>query len=313
MLKHPISAFFRLFATLAWLAACVVSLWAPTSLYFYIQATGGWSDLGNTWPYALMLFGFVAVAIYAARMAHKEYKEALPALRADTPIRLGGLLPPRRRRPQPFVPTRYPLSDTLRAELRTLIETLQSAGMLHPAEVSIDEIIERAETFDEWSEVDLYTAMNVLDALQLERKRPFANIAFFPAETDTAESDAVQIVHELARLCGRSQELSAVRVRWISAREIVPAQGGSTPAPNAVAELELGGEHHAVPFVLYPRNFPVGLVEGLAKVLVAADDPRQFVWDFFDGFFSVSYLTPAQTAKVNGAERAEIPRFAAVQ
>jgi hypothetical protein len=32
------------------------------------------------------------------------------------------------------------------------------------------------------------------------------------------------------------------------------------------------------------------LIEGLAKVLVAADDPRRFVCDFFDSFFSVSYL-----------------------
>jgi hypothetical protein len=185
--------------------------------------------------------------------------------------------------------------------------------MLQPAEATSDEIIDRAETFDEWSEVDLYMAMQVLDALQFERGRPFANLAFFPAETDTPESDAAQIVHELARLGGRSQQLSGVRVRWIGEREIAPASGGSTPAPNAVAELELGGEPHAVPFVLYPRTFPLGLVEGLAKILAADDDPRQFVWDFFDSFFAVSYLTPGQTAAVNGAEQAKIPRFAVVQ
>jgi hypothetical protein len=311
MLKHPISAFFRLFPSLAWLVACAVTLWMLASLYVSMHAQDRWNDLGTVWPYIFILLGFVAVAIYAARMAHKEYKEALPALRADTPIRLGLLMP--RRRPQPFAPTRHPLSDALRAELRKLIETLKSAGMLQPAEATSDEIIDRAETFDEWSEVDLYMAMQVLDALQFERGRPFANLAFFPAETDTPESDVAQIVHELARLCGRSQELSGVRVRWIGEREIAPASGGSTPAPNAVAELELGGEPHAVPFVLYPRTFPVGLVEGLAKILAADDDPRQFVWDFFDGFFAVSYLTPGQTAAVNSAEQAKIPRFAVVQ
>ena len=311
MLKHPISAFLRLFPWLAWLATCAITLWFTASLYLDMRAQARWSDLGKAWPYAFILIGFVAVAIYAARMAHKEYKEVLPALRADTPIRLGLLMP--RRRPQPFAPTRYPLSDTLRAELRKLMETLTSAGMLQPAEATLEEIVDRAETFDEWSEVDLYMAMTVLDALQFERGRPFANIAFFPAETDTPEPDATKIVHELARLCGRSRELSGVRVRWIGEREIVPAPGGAFPPPNAVAELELSGEPHAVPFVLYPRNFPAGLVEGVAKALVAADHPRQFVWDFFDSFFAVSYLTPGQTAAVNSVEREETPRFVAVQ
>jgi hypothetical protein len=309
-LKHPLSAFFRLFPALGWLVACAAALWAPATLYFDLQARARGSDPGQAWPYALML-GFVAVAIYAARMAYKEYKEALPALRADTPIRLGSLLP--RRRPQPFTPTRYPLSDTLRAELRKLIETLQSAGMLQPAEVAIDEVIDRAETFDEWSEVDLYMAMNVLHALHRERGRPFANIAFFLADEETEESDVVKIVHEIARLCGRPQELSAVRVRWIAEREIVPIPGGSLRLPNAVAEFELGGEHHAVPFVLYRKNLPDGLIQGLAKILVSADDPRRFVWDFFDSFFSVSYLTQAQTSTVNGAERTEVPRFEEVR
>lgn len=310
-MKHPISAFFRLLPTLSWLAACAVALWVPARLSLYMQARGRWSDLGEAWPYALMLLGFVAVAIYSARMAHKEYRDALPALRADTPIRLGLLM--RRRRPPPFTPTRYPLSETLRAELRKLIETLQSAGMLQPAEVAIDEVIERAETFDEWSQVDLYMAMHVLHVLESERGRPFTNIAFFPADVETDESDVVKIVRELVRLCGRSQELSAVRVRSINGGALVPTAAGSLPPPNAVAEFELGGERHAVPFVLYPKNLPEGLIEGLAKVLVADDDPRRFVWDFFDSFFTVSYLTPAQTSTVNSAEREEIPRFAIVR
>ena len=252
MLKHPISAFFRLFPMLAWLAACAVTLWMPASLYVSMQAQGRWNDLGKAWPSALLLLGFVAVAIYAARMAHKEYKEALPALRADTPMRLGL---PLRRRPPPFTPTRSPLSDTLRTELRKLIETLQSAGMLQPGEVTIDAVIDCAETLDEWSEVDLYMAMNVLHALESERGRPFANIAFFAADAETDESDLVRIVHELVRLCGRTQQLGAVRVRPIGTDSFVPAPRGSFPAPNATAEFELDGERHAVPFVLYRKNF----------------------------------------------------------
>lgn len=140
---------------------------------------------------------------------------------------------------------------------------MRRAGMLQSGEITIDEVIDRAETFDEWSEVDLYMAMNVLHALRSEREQPFANIAFFLADAETDESDAAK----------------------------------------------LGTEHHAVPFVLYRKNLPGGLIEALARILTSADDPRRFVWDNFDSFLSVSYLTPAQTSMVNSAEREKFPRF----
>lgn len=291
MYKHPISAFLRVLPAVSWLAACAVALWMPLRLFLYPPT--------RTWPYAFILLGFVAVAIYSARMAYKEYKEALPALRADQPIRLGLA---RRRRPPPFTPTRYPLSETLRAELRQVIETLQSAGMLHPGEVAMDEVIDRAEIFDEWSKVDLYMALNVLHDLRRGRAQPFGNIAFFPTHAEIDEGDIAKIIQELVRLGGRLSELSAVRMRSVSGLKIVPASAGFPP-PNAVAEFNLGTEHQAVPFVFYPKSLPGGLIEALAKILTSAEDPRRFVWDNFDSFFSVSYLTPSQTALVNSAER----------
>jgi hypothetical protein len=135
-------------------------------------------------PALLWLLAF-AVAAYSARAAYQEHKEALPALRADRPITLGL---PRRLRPKPLTPTRYPLSEALRAELRNLIATLENAGMLLPGEVAIDEFIDRTETFDEWSSVDLYLAMNVLHAQHHERRRPFANLAFFAISTVSSPS-----------------------------------------------------------------------------------------------------------------------------
>jgi hypothetical protein len=151
-------------------------------------------------------------------------------------------------------------------------------------------------------------AMMVLDSLRAEHQRAFANIAFFPENVETNESDVVNIVHELVRLCGRSDELSAVRVRSINGGKIVPVHSGFPP-PNAVAEFDLGTEHHTVPFVFYSKNLPGGLMEALARILTRTDDPRRFVWDNFDNFFSVSYLTPAQTSMVNSAEREKFPRF----
>jgi hypothetical protein len=291
MYKHPISAFFRVLPAVSWLTACGIALWMPLRLFL--------DPALRTWPYSFMLLGFVAVAIYAARMAYKEYQAALPALRADQPIRLGL---PRRRRPQPFTPTRHPLSETLRAEVRRLIESLQSAGMLQPGEVAIDELIDRAEVFDKWSKVDLYMALTMLHDLSRGRAQPFANLAFFLTDIEAEEADAANIIQELVRLCGRSSELSDLRMSSISGGKVVPASGAS-PLPNAVAEFTLGTEHHAVPFVFYAKTLPGGLAEALAKILTRADDPRRFVWDNFDSFFSVSYLTPAQTALVNSAER----------
>lgn len=64
-----------------------------------------------------------------------------------------------------------------------------------------------------------------------------------------------------------------------------------------------------MPFVLYNKNLPGGLIEALARILTSADDSRRFVWDNFDGFFSVSYLAPAQTSMVNSAEQERFPRF----
>lgn len=305
MYKHPISAFFRLLPALSWLAACTIAVWVPLRLSLNMHAEGRWGDVARGWPDALMLLGFVAVAIYAARMAYKEYKQALPALLADTPIGLGL---PLRWRPQPFTPTRYPLSDTLRAELHKLIETLGGAGMLQSGEVAIDEILDRAETFDEWSTVDLYMAMNVLHVLRSERERPFANIAFFLNDVETDESDAMMIVWELARLCGRSREVGAVRVRSVSGGKIVPAHG-EFPVPNAVAEFELGTEHHAVSFVLYRKSLPGGLIEALARIFTHPYDPRRFVWDNFGSFFSVCYLTPTQTSMINQRRAGEVSRF----
>jgi hypothetical protein len=63
---------------------------------------------------------------------------------------------------------------------------------------------------------------------------------------------------------------------------------------------------------LYTKLLPGGLVEALAKILAPTDDPRRFVWDNFDGFFAVSYLTPEQISMVNNAEQQQVPRFAVV-
>jgi hypothetical protein len=308
MYKQPLSTLGRLLPALLWLVACALALRMSLSFYLPLHSEGHWRDVTHAWPAMLGLLGFVVVAICTAYMACKEYQAALPASRADTALRRGLSS---HGQPQPLARTRYPLPTALQAELQELLQTLQNAGMLLSGEVAPGEVLDCAETCDEWSEVDLYMAMHVLHALHDERQRFFTNIAFIVADPD--DPDAVtNIVQEFARVCGRSHEISAVRVRSTGAGKIAPAPGGSFPSPNAVAEFELGTEQHAVPFVLYRKDLPGGLLEALAKILITADDPRRFVWACFDSFFSVCYLTPTQTSTVNSAERAEFPRFEAV-
>jgi hypothetical protein len=310
MYKHPVSALVRLFPSIAWIGVCVLCLWMPIRLYLTLFIPGRWNDPGKAAPEVLMLLGFIALAIYAARMARKEYREALPALRADVPIRIGL---PITRRPRTFTPTTHPLNEELRIKLRRIIETLQSAAVLQPDEVQLEEVVACAETVDDYSEMDLYNVMHVLHALQWQRKRPFANLVFVAAQVETDETDAIAIVREFARLSGQAQQLGAIRVQGIDGGKIVAARGGEFPPPNAVAEFTLGAQQFSVPFVLYGKTLPGGLMEHLAKIFARDGDPRYFAWENFDSFFSVCYLTAANIAAINSALPREFPVFEAIR
>jgi hypothetical protein len=311
MYKHPVSALVRLFPSIAWVGVCVMCLWMPVGLYLQLFTPGRWNDPGKAVPEALLLLGFIAVAVYGARMARKEYKEALPALRADTPIRIG--LPITRRTQRAYTPTTYLLKEELRIELRRIIESLQAAEVLQPGEAPLEDVIACAETVDDYSEMDLYNVMHVLQALHLQRKRPFANLAFLEAQVETDEADAIAIIREFARLSGQTQRLDAIRVQAIDGGKIAPARGGEFPPPNAVAEFTLGTQHYSVPFVLYGKNLPGGLMEELAKICIRDGDARRFVWENFDGFFSISYLTTANTAALNNALPNDFPVFETIR
>ena len=190
---------------------------------------------------------------------------------------------------------------------------LQAAEVLQPDEVRLEDVIECAETLDDFSEMDIYTVMTVLQALQLQRERPFANLAFVADQVETDETEAIAIIHEFARLSGQSQQLGAVRVQAIDGGRIAPARRGEFPPPNAVAEFALGTQRCSVPFVLYSKNLPGGLIERLAKIFTRDGDARHFVWENFDSFFSLSYLTTANTAALNNALPGEFPVFEAIR
>lgn len=291
MLKHPISALVRLLPALMWLV--VIAYCGTFSLSVLAnQALGAneWSAL-----YILFALGFLAVAVYGAIQAYREFKRVLPALRADTPIRIGF---PRKRRPPAYVPTRHPMAEALRGKLRQMIEGLEGAGALQTGEVAFDDVLLCAEMDDEYSDIDIYNVVRVLSALAWQRKRPFANLAFFMDSVEYATDDAVTMVREFARLCDRTAELGAVEVQGIDGGKIIPAGRGTFPPANAVVEFDLGGSRCSVPFTMYYKNLPMGLMEGLASAFALPADSRRFARGGYDESV-VSYLEPEKVTVLN--------------
>ena len=105
MYKHPVSAAVRLLPALCWLIAAAVCAWMSARLSLLLLTPDKWDVPDRPWTELAFVCGFVGVAVYSVRMAYKEYKEALPAIRADQP-----LWPPlpRRPRPRPLPPRSRP-------------------------------------------------------------------------------------------------------------------------------------------------------------------------------------------------------------
>jgi hypothetical protein len=299
VLKHPVSALIRLLPALLWLFVLAYTLSFVRAVLFFPRETERTAlDFG----FAL---GFLAVAIYAGVQAFRECKRVLPALRADTSV-WTGLLP---RRPKPIPPRqRHPLTEPLRARLRELVDLLQTAGILQSAEVIYEQIIECAEMEDDYSTIDMDDVVRVLMSVKHERGRPFANLTFFVDQFEYRAEDAVDMVREFARLCGRSAGLGAVvRVKGIDGGEVVPAGRGTFPPHNARVEFELDGRPRVVSFVMYYKNLPLGLTHGLAREFAPAG-PRVFASGGFDDM-TISFLDPVKVEALNRALSSEFDHF----
>lgn len=264
----------------AWLGAAVVVLWMSASVI------GPEPDVED----AAVSLGFVAVAIWCLRMAWKE----LGAARTEFPLASPASL----RRDLPAVPSPWsprPLQAPLCAELLRLIGALRAAGILEPAEASSEEIIDCAERLDDFVEMDLAELAHMLRVLREERDQPFAHLAFFPDQVETTADDPLEMVHELARISGRSGLLCSARFSMTG--EI--ASRGKYPPPNALVEFDVEGQAHAIPFVMDAKNAPIGLMEGLARVLTRPSDPRRFFEAGFDDLWIVVFQSPEKIATLN--------------
>jgi hypothetical protein len=295
MYKHPFSAAIHMLPAASWIGAFAVCAWPAVRLSPLLLAPDTWHQTQKPWFALLFFCGFVAVAIYCVRMAYKEYKEALPALRADRPL-LEPQQPNRK-----YVPTRYPLAETQKIQLQTAFATLLATGVLRADEVTFEELVDCAEMLDDYSRWDCSEAIvvfNVLSALHSDG-RQFHNLAFVADQVEVEDNDILTIVREFARLAGQTDQLRSLRLKGIGGGEIVLARRGELPPDNAVVEFQLASHHCAVPFVMYGKNSPLGLMETLPEMLIPAGESRRFFSAYFDAFLAVTYLSADQIATLN--------------
>lgn len=196
---------------------------------------------------------------------------------------------------------RYPLPETQKIQLQTAFATLLATGALRDDDVTIQELIECAETLDDYSARDCSEALvifSVLNALQATQGR-FQNLTFIADQVEVDEHGVLTIVREFARLAGRAHQLHAMKLRGIDGGEIALARRGELPPDNAIVEFQLASRRCALPFVMYGKNIPLGVMETLPDVLVADDEPRRFFSAYFDAFLVVTYLSADQIATLN--------------
>ena len=264
-----------------WLGCAVASTWLAF-LMISRKPTPGTVAVG---------LGCIALAIWSVRMALNARREARAASAIPPPPFLRGPPPP----VEPPPEKRYSLAEPLRAELLRMIGLLEAAGMLEPGEVSRDEIIACAER-DDFAEMDMVTVLGILDISRGERVSPLRHLAFFQDQVETIEGDALDMVREMVRISGRGASLHGLRC--VKTGAIAPR--GQFPPPNAVVEFQLDGQACALPFVLYSKNIPGGLMEGLARVLTRPDDGRRFFEAGSENLVICGYLAPEHVDALQG-------------
>lgn len=196
---------------------------------------------------------------------------------------------------------RFPLPNTQKIQLQTAFATLIATGVLRSGDVTFEELVDCAETLDDYSQWDCSEALmvfNVLSALHWQGRR-FHNLAFVADQVEVDEQSVLAIVREFARLSAQADQLHALNLTGIDGGEVVLARRGELPPDNARVEFQLGPRQCTVPFVMYGKNIPIGLMETLPEMLLPADEPRRFFSAYFDTFLVVTCLSADQVATLN--------------
>jgi hypothetical protein len=226
----------------------------------------------------LLVGGLFVITVCGALIAYKKYRKA----------------------PRPAL-QRFPLPETQKIQLQSAFATLLATGALHEEDVTFPELVDCAETLDDFSARDCSEALvifSVLNALQ-SQDRCFHNLTFIADQVEVDEHRVFAIVREFARLAGRENRLRALKLQGIDGGEIVLARRGELPPDNAKVEFLLDSHPCTVPFVMYGKNIPLGLMETLPEILGSDGESRRFFSAYFEAFLAVTYLSADQVATLN--------------
>ncbi|MCV7201754.1 hypothetical protein H7J71_06965 [Mycolicibacterium peregrinum] len=266
--------------------------WIGPLLYLGCGLGMGWlalRSIPNTpMPNQLMAWGILAFGLGCLRQAYKEFLEARADELLYSPPDPDGPASPR---------WRHPLTPELRDQLLSRLVLLETAGILDPGEVSDDEVIECAEHTDVFEDIDSHAVVMILESLADVRDPPLNHFAFFTNQVEFYDDDTFEIVREFARISGYDGPLRQIRFDTTDDCQ----RPSLDPTPNAVIEFETGTARYSLPFTVYAKYLPDGLIEQLAPIFSPSDRAERFYisWDSMN--LDVTYTTPAQIAEFNAA------------
>ncbi|OBB33212.1 hypothetical protein A5792_12505 [Mycolicibacterium peregrinum] len=249
---------------------------------------GLWSIPNTPMPNQLMAWGILAFGLGCLWQAYKEFLEA----RDEEPP----YSPPDPNRPAP-PRWRHPLAPELQEQLLSTFALLEAAGILDPGEVSDAEVVECAEHTDVFEEMDIHSVTMVLEMLGDERDPPLRHLAFFTNQVEFYDDDAFAIVREFARISGYTGPLRQIGLETIDDHQ----RPSLDPTPNAVIEFEMGTTRHSLPFTVYAKYQPDGLIEQLAPIFAPPERAERFYVSQESMNLDITCTTPAQTAELNAA------------
>lgn len=269
--------------------------WIGPPAYLGLALYMGWVGIefirDSAVPTQLLGWGFLAVGLWSLRQSYKEFREARDA---EPPSWLPDLPDPDEAdRPK----WRHPLTRELREQLLSTFALLKAAGVVDPDEVTDDEVVECAEHIRVFEDMDSHSVVIILEMLADERDPPFRHFTFFTTHAEFYDDDAFEIVREFARLSGYDGSLRQIRCDMTGDYQ----RPSSDPTPNAVIEFQMGTARYSLPFTIYAKYLPDGLIEQLAPIFAPPEREGRFYVAWSSDDLDITYASPAKIEEFNAA------------
>ncbi|MGA5545653.1 hypothetical protein ACPCIR_27755 [Mycobacterium sp. NPDC051198] len=269
--------------------------WISPPIYLGIGLYLGWlaiRSIPNTpMPNQLLSWGFLVVGLGFLRQAYREFQEALDE-------------EPSSWQPDPPVPDhvdwpkwRHPLTPELREELLSTFALLKGAEVIDPDEVTDEEVVECAEHIRIFEDMGSTSVVIILEMLADERDPPLRHFTFFTNQVEFYDDDAFEMVREFARISGYDGPLRQIRCDTTGDYQ----RPSSDPTPNTVIEFQMGTARYSLPFTIYAKYLPDGLIEQLAPIFAPPDSEGRFYAAWSSDDLDITYASPAKIEELNAA------------